>query len=328
MRAYNESRIMAVYTDIYPNDLKAFLTRYAIGTLLSYQGIEEGIENSNFMLYTTKGQFILTLYEKRISKDDLPFFCSLMQHLGQRGIPCPQPVIQNDGTMISELSGRPAAIITFLEGAWVRQPSLYHCCEVGKSLAQLHLAGEDFSLSRQNTMSFMDWRPLWKNCQVKEDALLEKFGQKIEIELAFLEENWPSNLPTGIIHADLFNDNVFFLNHHLSGIIDFYFACNDFFAYDLAICLNAWCFENDHSYNLIKARKLLENYQRIKPLIPLELNAVILLARGAALRFLLTRLYDWFNTPPGSFVTKKDPWEYWHKLCFFSNIDSLNELGF
>ncbi|EJF81523.1 Homoserine kinase [Candidatus Bartonella washoeensis] len=319
---------MAVYTDIHQNDLKKFLTRYSIGSLLSYQGIAEGIENSNFMLYTTEGKFILTLYEKRISKGDLPFFCSLMQHLGRRGIPCPQPVIQSDGTIIGELAGRPAAIITFLEGMWVRQADVYHCCKVGSSLAQLHLAGQDFSLNRRNTLSLVDWKLLWENCQTKEDMLLKEFGRKIDTELAFLEKNWPSNLPTGIIHADLFNDNVFFLNRRLSGIIDFYFACTDFWAYDLAICLNAWCFEQDHSYNLAKARGLLENYQKIRSLTPLELNAIVFLVRGAALRFLLTRLYDWFNTPPGSFVVKKDPWEYWHKLCFFSNVSSLSELGF
>ncbi|WP_455475768.1 homoserine kinase [Bartonella sp. B17] len=319
---------MAVHTNIHPNDLKAFLTRYSIGSLLSYQGIEEGIENSNFMLHTTNGKFILTLYEKRISKDDLPFFCSLMQYLNKRGILCPQPIVQNDGAMIGELSGRFAAIITFLEGTWVRQPDVYHCCEVGSSLAQLHLAGQGFSLSRQNTLSLTDWKLLWKSCQMVEDPLLEEFEKKINTELAFLEENWPSNLPTGIIHADLFNDNVFFLNHRLSGIIDFYFACNDFFAYDLAICLNAWCFENDHSYNLTKAHGLIENYQKIRTLVPLELDAMILLARGAALRFLLTRLYDWFNTPPSSFVVRKDPWEYWHKLCFFSHANFLSELGF
>ncbi|GAA5103441.1 homoserine kinase [Bartonella jaculi] len=319
---------MAVYTDVHQNDLKAFLTRYSIGSLLSYQGIAEGIENSNFMLYTTEGKFILTLYEKRISKDDLPFFCSLMQHLGQRGIPCPQPVIQNDGTIIGELAGRPAAIITFIEGKWVHQSDVSHCCEVGSSLAQLHLAGQDFPLNRRNTLSLVDWKLLWKSCRTREDTLLEEFGKKIDTELAFLEENWPLNLPTGIIHADLFNDNVFFLNHRLSGIIDFYFACNDFFAYDLAICLNAWCFEDDYSYNLIKARGLLKNYQKIRPLVPLELDAIVLLARGAALRFLLTRLYDWFNTLPSSFVVKKDPREYWHKLCFFSNVGSLSELGF
>ncbi|WP_208435142.1 homoserine kinase [Bartonella phoceensis] len=319
---------MAVYTDIHANDLKIFLTRYSIGSLLSYQGIEEGIENSNFMLYTTEGRFILTLYEKRIAKDDLPFFCNLMQHLRQHGIPCPQPVVQNDGATIGELAGRPAAIITFLEGMWIRQPNACHCSEVGTSLAQLHLAGQSFSLSRKNTLSVMDWRLLWEQCQTSNDTLLREFGQKIDMELVFLQENWPSNLPTGIIHADLFNDNVFFLNHRLSGIIDFYFACNDFLAYDLAICLNAWCFEPDHSYNLTKARRLLENYQKIRPLLSLELNAMTLLVRGASLRFLLTRLYDWFNTPLESFVVKKNPREYWHKLCFFSNVCSLSELGF
>ncbi|WP_455478595.1 homoserine kinase [Bartonella sp. B10] len=319
---------MAVYTEIDQNDLKVFLTHYSIGLLLSYQGIAEGIENSNFMLHTTAGRFILTLYEKRILKDDLPFFCKLMQHLGQRGISCPQPVIRNDGLIIGELGGRPAAIISFLEGGWVCQPNVHHCCEVGTGLAQLHLAGQDFRFSRRNTLSIVEWKSLWERCQTIKNPLLNEFGKKIDAELFFLEKNWPSNLPTGVIHADLFTDNVFFLNNRLSGIIDFYFACNDFFAYDLAICLNAWCFESDYSYNLTKARRLLESYQKIRPLVPLELHGIVVLARGAALRFLLTRLYDWFNTPSDSFVVKKDPWEYWHKLCFFSNICSLSEFGF
>ncbi|ENN93356.1 homoserine kinase [Bartonella bovis] len=319
---------MAVYTDVHQSDLEKFLTRYSIGFLLSYQGIAEGIENSNFILYTTKGKFILTLYEKRVSKSDLPFFCSLMQHLNQRGIPCPQPVLQNDGATIGKLAGRPAIIVTFVEGIWVHKPNVYHCCEVGTGLARLHLAGQDFVPNRKNTLSIVNWKPLWVSCQTKKGTLLQKFGPKIDIELAFLEKNWPLCLPTGIIHADLFNDNVFFLDRRLSGIIDFYFACNDFFAYDLAICLNAWCFESDNSYNLVKARGLLESYQKIRPLIILELDAILLLVRGAALRFLLTRLYDWFNTPSGSFVVKKDPLEYWHKLNFFSSVDSLTELGF
>ncbi|WP_336276349.1 homoserine kinase [Bartonella sp. CB178] len=319
---------MAVYTDIHPNDLRSFLTRYSIGLLVSYQGIAEGIENTNFMLQTTTGKFILTLYEKRISRDDLPFFCNLMQHLGKRGIPCPTPIIQNDGTIIGELAERPAAIITFLEGMWVRHPSEHHCREVGRGLAKLHLAGQDFSFSRKNILSFADWKPLWKSCQTTENTLLDEFGEKIDTELTFLEKNWPSDLPEGIIHADLFNDNVLFLNHRLSGIIDFYFSCNDFLAYDLAICLNAWCFENDDSYNFIKARSLLESYQEIRPLESLELDALALLARGAALRFLLTRLYDWFHTPSESFVVKKNPREYWHRLCFFGNACSLSDLGF
>ncbi|MCZ2328477.1 homoserine kinase [Bartonella sp. F02] len=319
---------MAVHTNIDQNELKKFLTHYSIGLLLSYQGIEEGIENSNFLLQTTQGRFILTLYEKRISKKDLPFFCGLMQHLSQRGIPCPQPVLQNDGTIVGELAGRPAAIVTFLEGAWVRDPNIYHCCEVGTSLAHLHLAGQGFPLKRKNTLSIDAWKPLWQRCQMKKDALFKIFGSKIDMELTFLEKNWPLDLPTGVIHADLFNDNVFFLNYKLSGIIDLYFACNDFLAYDLAICLNAWCFEKDCSYNLTKAHELLKHYQAIRPLVSLELNAILLLVRGAALRFFLTRLYDWFYTPSGSFVVKKDPLEYWQRLCFFSHVDSLTELGF
>ncbi|AQX19391.1 homoserine kinase type II [Bartonella sp. WD16.2] len=179
---------MAVHTDVHQSDLEEFLTCYSIGCLLFYQGIAEGIENSNFILHTTKERFILTLYEKRVSKNDLPFFCSLMQHLNQRGIPCPQPVLQNDGVTIGKLAGRPTVIVTFVEGTWVRKLNVYHCCEVGTGLAQLHLAGQDFISSRKNTLSIVDWRPLWASCQTKKDTLLQKFGQKIDTELAFLEK--------------------------------------------------------------------------------------------------------------------------------------------
>lgn len=319
---------MAVYTDINEDELSAFLNLYSVGSLLSYRGIAEGIENSNFMLHTDHGTFILTLYEKRVSKNDLPFFLHLMQHLNHKGVVCPQPVLQNNGLMIGELAGRPAAIITFLEGMWMRKPTVQHCREVGKGLAQLHCGGMDFSSTRENSLSIHNLRPLWNSCSEDADELAVGLKSQINQELDFLENACPQNLPTGIIHADLFNDNVFFINDQLSGIIDFYFACNDYLAYDLAICLNAWCFERDLSYNLTKGQKMLENYQSIRKLSKEEIDYLPLLARGAALRFFLTRTYDWFNTPKDSLVVKKDPLEYLRKLNFFRDVSSSFELGF
>ncbi|EJF90539.1 homoserine kinase [Bartonella tamiae] len=319
---------MAVYTDIGEDELETFLSFYSIGKLMSYRGIAEGVENSNFMLHTDQGNFILTLYEKRVCEDDLPFFLGLMQHLSFKNVQCPQPVLRNDRRLVGQLAGRPAAIITFLEGMWMRNPNVQHCREVGKGLAGFHCAGQDFALSRKNNLSVSAWRSLWEKSRQEAQSLSPFIVNKIDHEVDFLEQYWPNNLPTGIIHADLFNDNVFFLNDHLSGIIDFYFSCNDYLAYDIAICLNAWCFERDFSYNLTKGQALLKNYNSVRSFDIREITAMPILARGASLRFLLTRLYDWFNTPQNSLVVKKDPMEYWRRLSFFQNVQSSSELGF
>lgn len=319
---------MAVYTDIHEDELQRYLSRYQIGSLLSYRGIAEGVENSNFLLLTTTGNYILTLYEKRVSRDDLPFFLFLMQHLSCKGITCPQPVADCEGEVIGTLAGRPAAIVTFLEGMWMRKPMVEHCRELGAGMAKMHLAGQDFPMKRVNDLSVKSWRPLWNKVAHRADELEKGISAEVERELDILEAGWPRDLPKGVIHADLFNDNVFFLLDRLSGIIDFYFACNDFLSYDIAICLNAWCFERDYSYNLTKGCGLLSRYQAIRPLEKSEIEAMPMLARGAALRFFLTRLYDWFNTPENSLVTKKDPMEYWRKLNFFKEIVSASEMGF
>lgn len=318
---------MAVYTDINEQELASFLKEYSIGKPVSYRGIAEGVENSNFMLHTDQGRFILTLYEKRVAKNDLPFFLELMQHLSKKDISCPQPVVRNDGTMIGELAGRPAAIVTFLDGIWMRKPAAVHCREVGKGLAAMHLAGLDFSMQRKNSLSIDAWRPLWMKSRDRADELSQGITKDIDSELDYLEKHWNTDLPTGVIHADLFNDNVFFLNDKLSGFIDFYFACTDMLAYDLAICLNAWCFERDISYNLTKGQGMMKAYRSVRPLSDNEIAAIPLLARGAALRFFLTRLYDWFNTPANSLVVKKDPMEYLRKLYFFRDVKKPSEIG-
>ncbi len=318
---------MAVYTDINEGDLGAFLADYDVGELQSYRGIAEGVENSNFLVHTTAGQFILTLYEKRVNRDDLPFFLGLMQHLATRGISCPLPVERRDGAILGELCGRPAAMVTFLEGIWLRRPQPVHCAEVGRGLAEMHLAGEGFALTRGNSLTLADWRPLWTKAKDHADAIDPDLVGETETLLDRLEAEWPRNLPQGVIHADLFPDNVFFLGDALSGFIDFYFACNDAFAYDVAVCLNAWCFERDHAFNLTKARAMLKAYNAVRPLAPAEAEALPILSAGAALRFMLTRLYDWVMTPEGSLVVKKDPLEYLAKMRFHMGVKSAREYG-
>ena len=318
---------MAVYTDVSTEELAGFLADYDIGELLSYKGIAEGVENSNFIVHTRGGNFILTLYEKRVAASDLPFFLALMEHLASRGLNCPQPVRNRAGCAAGTLAGRPAAIVTFLEGMWLRRPGAGHCAGVGDALASLHVAGGDFPMQRKNTLSVEGWRPLYRRANGSGDTLQPGLTETIATELSFLEKSWPRDLPQGVIHADLFPDNVFFLGDKLSGLIDFYFACTDTLAYDLAICLNAWCFEPDHSYNVTKGRNLLQAYAAGRPLSHAERNALPLLARGAAMRFLLTRLVDWIETPPGALVKRKDPLEYFRKLRFHQAVASVRDYG-
>jgi homoserine kinase type II len=313
---------MAVYTEVPDDELEAFLEPYGLGRLLSYKGIAEGVENSNFMLHTDKGIFFLTLYEKRVAKNDLPFFLGLMNHLAGKGIACPVPLRNARGDMLGELAGRPAALITFLEGVSVRRPQPRHCTALGEALAKFHLAGRDFQLTRDNALGVSGWRPLFEASRARADEVVGGLAAELDAELRTLESNWPKALPQGVIHADLFPDNVFFIGEKLSGIFDFYFACNDALAYDLAICLNAWCFEHDGSFNITKARALLQAYTDVRPLDAAELDALPLLARGSAMRFLLTRLYDWQNRQPGALVQPKNPIEYVKRLRFHRGIAS------
>ncbi|MET4632134.1 homoserine kinase [Kaistia defluvii] len=318
---------MAVYTEIADDELACFIASYDIGSVLSLKGIAEGVENSNYLLVTETGPHILTLYEKRVDPNDLPFFIGLMEHLAKRGIICPQPVRNREGQALGTLAGRPAAIVTFLPGMWVRRPRADHCLAIGGALANLHIAGEGFELTRHNALTVDGWRPLFDRAAARADEVMPGLRDDIAGELDLLEETWPTDLPRGVIHADLFPDNVFFLHEELSGLIDFYFACNDFLAYDVAVCLNAWCFESDGSLNVTKARALLAGYQKVRPFTPEELQALPLLARGSALRFLLTRLYDWLNVPPGALVAPKDPLEYLRKLRFHRTVQNASAYG-
>ena len=318
---------MAVYTDITEDELERFLAQYDAGSLMSYKGIAEGVENSNFLLHTSKAPLILTLYEKRVEKSDLPFFLGLMQHLSAGGLSCPLPLPRKDGALLGRLSDRPAALISFLEGMWLRKPEAKHCREVGKALAQMHIAGEGFELKRPNALSIDGWKTLWEKSEARADEVEKGMSDEVRAEMDFLSAHWPKDLPSGVIHADLFPDNVFFLGDTLSGLIDFYFACNDLLAYDVSICLNAWCFEKDGAYNITKGTAFLDAYQSVRPLNEAERTALPILARGSALRFFLTRLYDWLTTPEGAMVTKKDPLEYLRKLRFHRQIQSAAEYG-
>ena len=319
---------MAVYTEITDDELEAFIRGYDIGRVSSCKGIAEGVENSNYLLQTTQGNYILTLYEKRVSPADLPFFLGLMDHLAAKGIACPTPIHDRDGIALRELAGRPAAVISFLNGLWIRRPAPENCMQLGEAMAALHEAGRDFDMQRRNNLSIAGWRALLDATAPRVDEIQTGLRDELEREIAELEQDWPIDLPAGIIHADLFPDNVFFLDNRLSGLIDFYFACNDYFAYDIAICLNAWCFEPDGSFNVTKARLLLSGYMNVRPLIAAELDALPVLARGAALRFLLTRLYDLLNHVEGALVRPKDPLEYLQRLRFHRGVRSPAEYRF
>jgi homoserine kinase type II len=311
---------MAVYTEVPDEELRAFVAEYDIGEVISCKGVAEGVENSNFALRTDTGTYFLTLYEKRVAPGDLPFFIALMEHLAAAGIACPTPIKAKDGVALRRVCGRPAAIVSFLDGLSPRRIHPFHCTGVGGALARLHLAGASFAKARPNDLSVAGWRRVFEACRVRAHEVRAGLAEELAEELAELERGWPQALPSGIVHADLFPDNIFFRAERVTGIIDFYFACTDFLAYDLAICLNAWCFESDGSFNVTKARLLLASYGAVRPLAPPELAALPLLARGSALRFLLTRLYDWLNHPPGALVRRKDPLEYLQKLRFHRSI--------
>ncbi len=307
---------MAVYTEVSDTDLHDFVAQYDIGEVIACKGIAEGVENSNYLLRTTVDSYILTLYEKRVRAEDLPYFLGLMEHLAKAGQACPTPLHGRDGETLRHLCGKPAAIITFLDGMWPKRIQPFHCAGLGAALASFHLAGQSFPMTRANDLSLAGWQPLLDASAARAHEVRPGLAEDLAGELQFLGNNWPDNLPGGVIHADLFPDNVFFMGERLSGMIDFYFACNDAFAYDLAICLNAWCFEDGKNFNITKARQMLHSYRRIRPFSEAELAALPILARGSALRFLLTRLYDWLYHPEGALVRPKDPLEYYARLRF------------
>jgi homoserine kinase type II len=318
---------MAVYTRVAPDDLGRFLEHYEIGPALELAGIRQGVENTNYRLVTPVGRFILTIYEKRVDPGDLPFFLGLMEHLARHGLPCPLPVAGSDGAVLRTLCGKPAAIVTFLQGEAVDRPTARHCESLGEALASLHLAGMSYGVKRPNALALDGWRSLLRACAGRADEIAPHFAQELNEELLVLTRSWPSHLAAGVIHADLFPDNVFFDGSRVSGLIDFYFACNDLLAYDIAVCMNAWCFDADHAFEITRARALLSGYRRVRPLGADEIAALPLLCRGSALRFLLTRLYDWLNRVDGALVQPKDPLEYRRKLRFHRLVSDASAYG-
>jgi homoserine kinase type II len=318
---------MAVYTEVTDEALGAFLVDYDLGPVSSFKGIAEGVENSNFLMDSQKGRFFLTLFEKRVKEQDLPFFIGLMEHLAKRGVNCPQPVRARAGDALGRLAGRPAVIVTFLDGLSIRRPTARHCASVGEALGRIHKAGGDFQLRRSNALSIEGWPPLFEAARARADEVTPGLAAETESELEALQKMWPNGLPAGVIHADLFPDNVLFLGDELSGLIDFYFACNDAFAYDLGICLNAWCFEPDASFNITKGMALINGYERVRRLTEGEAEALPVLARGSALRFMLTRLVDWLNVPPDAKVVPHDPLEYLRKMRFHRKVASARDYG-
>jgi homoserine kinase type II len=317
---------MAVYTEVSDDELALFIASYDVGALLSYKGIAEGVENTNYLVHTEKGPYILTLYEKRVTPADLPFFLGLMEHLARAGL-TPTPVRDRQGRLLRELAGRPAALVTFMEGVWLRRPQPQHCAALGRAMAELHLAGQGFKLRRVNALGIAGWRPLYARFRARADEIAPGLAATIESELDRLEAGWPRDLPQGIVHADLFPDNVFFLGNRLSCLIDFYFACYDALSYDIAVTLNAWCFEADHAFNFAKGRALLAGYQSVRALTAAEREALPLLACGAALRFLLTRAFDWLHTSSDALVSRKDPAEFVARLAFHHGIRSAEQYG-
>ncbi len=311
---------MAVYTQVPQAALSSFLAEYELGAPVALDGIAEGVENSNFRLLTERGRYILTIYERRVDPADLPFFLGLMEHLARHGLPCPLPVPARDGRALRRLQDKPAAIVSCLDGSWPRRITVERCAALGETLAAMHLATADFTPTRENALSLPGWHALFAGCRGKADAVEPGLEAEIAAELSGLEAQWPVDLPVGVIHADLFPDNVFFEHDRVTGIIDFYFACHDLLAYDVAICLNAWCFEHDGSFNLTKARALLQGYRRRRSLSQAEIASLPVLARGSALRFLLTRLYDWLHRVEGAKVVPKDPREYLRKLRFHRGV--------
>ena len=318
---------MAVYTEVPAEALEAFLSRYETGALVSAKGIAEGVSNSNFLIETETARYILTLYERRIDLSDLPWFIALMEHLADAGQPVPRPIRDRSGAAIQQLVGKTACLIQYLPGVSVSAPTAAQARAAGAALAQLHVAGATYTAERPNALGLAHWQASAAELGAGLDSIEPGLAGTVARRLDALAAGWPADLPRGTIHADLFPDNVLMLGETVTGLIDFYFACTDAYAYDLAICLNSWCFEADGSFNLTKGQALLAGYESVRPLNDAEVAALPQLCRGSALRFLLTRLVDWLNVPPGALVKPHDPLEYDRKLAFHQRVLDAREFG-
>ena len=322
---------MAVYTKLSENNLKDFFSKYNLGKLLKFQGIQEGIENSNYFVKTDSGKFILTVYEKRVEEKDLPFFMGLMKNIFNENFPSPEPIINKNGNYITEIFGKKAAVVSFLEGASKKNLTPGNCHEVGIYTAKLHMITKNLNIKRTNRLSVNSWRLIYRKIQKDCSKIYPGLTKIIERNLEVIEDKWPKNIPRGIIHADLFPDNIFFKGSKLTGIIDFYFSCYDFYALEIAICLNALCFEGKNenlSFNVTKAKKFIDGYSSIRKLTEEEKESLKILCHGAAMRFLLTRVFDYLNLTEDALVKIKDPVEYLKRLEFHNSVKNYQDYFF
>ena len=322
---------MAVYTKLSENNLKDFFSKYNLGKLLKFQGIQEGIENSNYFVKTDSGKFILTVYEKRVEEKDLPFFMGLMKNIFNKNFPSPEPIINKNGNYITEIFGKKAAVVSFLEGASKKNLTPDNCYEVGIYTAKLHMITKNLNIKRTNRLSVNSWRLIYRKIQRDCSKIYPDLTKIIERNLEVIEDKWPENIPRGIIHADLFPDNIFFKGSKLTGIIDFYFSCYDFYALEIAICLNALCFEGKNenlSFNVTKAKKFIDGYSSIRKLTEEEKESLKILCHGAAMRFLLTRVFDYLNLTEDALVKIKDPIEYLKRLEFHNSVKDYQDYFF
>ena len=316
---------MAVYTKLEHQEVRQFLEQYDINDFKDYKGITEGVENTNYLIKTSEQDYILTIYEKRVDENDLPFFIKLLSYLSENKFPCPKPIANKNNEKINRIKNKNAALVTFLNGQSKNKITSEECFEIGKITAQLHEITKKFDINRKNNLSIENWESIFEKTIKQKIDLEESIIKKTKNYLNFLKDKWPKNLPQGIIHADLFPDNIFFTNNKVSGIIDFYFACNDFFAYEIAICINSLCFDNNSTFNMTKAKNLIDGYTSIRTLSEDEKKYLPILSMGAAMRFFLTRLYDFYHTDNKADVKIKDPFEYLKKIEFHSTIKNFNE---
>ena len=322
---------MAVYTKLNHNKIEEILSNYSLGKLNQFKGIEEGIENSNYFLLVEKKKFILTVYEKRVKSEDLPFFSNLMSSLNKSNFKCPAPIINNQNETITDFEGKKLMIVSFLEGKAKQNLSPLNCKSVGIEVANMHKITSNFKFKRDNDLSVKSWRTLFNSVKDKCSKIHKDLPKLIEENLGDVEKNWPVNLPRGIIHADLFHDNIFFIKDKFSGIIDFYFSCEDFLAFEIAICFNALCFDGlkeNLSFNVTKAKNFIDGYTSVRKLSDEEKNNIKVLSQGAALRFLLTRVFDAINKVEGAIVKIKDPVEYLKRLEFHKNSKNYEDYFF
>jgi len=318
---------MAVYTQVSQQDLDNFLKNYEIGSLENFNGISAGVENTNYKIRTNKGFYILTLYEKRVDKKDIPFFLELMFYLSNEKIQCPLPIKNRNGKLFDELNSRPASILTFLEGSSTETIYPKQVNTLGKILAKIHILGKQLKIKRKNPLSLENIESLITMSKKNSDNIRNDLSKEIDSEYYRVRSNWPDNLPKGIIHADLFPDNVLFIGNEISGVIDFCFSCNDFLSYDLATCLNAWCFDKEGILDLNLSSELINGYQSLRKLEENEINSFHIICSGSALRFLMTRINDWKDQQGGVVVVPKDPMDFVKILDFHKNVKDAKEYG-